>query len=90
MRMTKLRLLSAVLVLIPVLAVPGTAVAAGDLPAPTSVTPVTGTATAQPWDPRPPTLVGVRTGLHEHYDRTVFDFAGGTPGYRVEYGPLVA
>jgi hypothetical protein len=86
----KLRALSAVLVLAPVLAVPGAAIAAGDLPAPTSVTPVTGAATVPPWDPHPPTLVGVRTGLHEHYDRTVFDFTGGTPGYRVEYGPLAA
>jgi hypothetical protein len=87
--MTKLRILSAFFVVVPVLAVPAAAGAAGDLPAPTSVTPVTGTATVQPWDPRPPTLVGVRTGRHEQYDRTVFDFAGGTPGYRVEYGPLV-
>lgn len=90
MWMTKLRTLSAVLVLAPVLMVPGAAAAAADLPAPTSVTPVTGAATVPPWDPHPPTLVGVRTGLHEQYDRTVFDFTGGTPGYRVEYGPLVA
>jgi AMIN domain-containing protein len=90
MWMTKLRILPALLILAPVLAVPGTATAADDLPAPTSTTPVTGTATVPPSDPHPPTLVGVRTGLHEQYDRTVFDFTGGTPGYRVEYGPLVA
>ncbi|MEV0570698.1 hypothetical protein [Dactylosporangium sp. NPDC050588] len=88
--MTKLRLLSAALLLVPVLALPGTATAADDLPAPTGVTPITGTATVPPWDPHPPTLVGVRTGRHDAYDRTVFDFTGGTPGYRVEYGPLVA
>jgi len=62
----------------------GTAYAA-DLPAPTATAPVTGTAskTGQP------TLTAVRTGRHDRYDRTVFDFAGGTPGYRVEYGTLV-
>ncbi|WP_327001020.1 hypothetical protein OHA72_38635 [Dactylosporangium sp. NBC_01737] len=88
--MTKLRILPALLIVAPVLAVPGAAAATGDLPAPTSVIPVTGTATVPPSDPHPPTLVGVRTGLHEQYDRTVFDFTGGTPGFRVEYGPLVA
>ncbi|WP_344404423.1 AMIN-like domain-containing (lipo)protein [Dactylosporangium fulvum] len=88
--MPKLRTLFALLVLAPVFALPGTGAAAGDLPAPTSVTPQTGTATVPPWDPHPPTLVGVRTGRHEHYDRTVFDFTGGTPGYRVEYGSLVS
>ncbi|MDG6105636.1 hypothetical protein Daura_13185 [Dactylosporangium aurantiacum] len=87
---TTLRTLSAALVLAPVLVVPGAAAAAGDLPAPTGVAPVAGAATVPPWDPHPPTLVGVRTGRHEHYDRTVFDFTGGTPGYRVEYGPLPA
>jgi hypothetical protein len=90
MSMNKFRAVSAVLVLAAVFVLPGTAVAGDDLPAPTGVSPVTGTATVPPWDPHPPTLVGVRTGLHEHYDRTVFDFTGGTPGYRVEYGPLVA
>jgi hypothetical protein len=90
MRMIAFRAVSAVLILAPVLAVPGTALASGDLPAPTGVAPVTGTATVPAWDPHPPTLVGVRTGLHEQYDRTVFDFTGGTPGYRVEYAPLVA
>ncbi|GAA3205759.1 hypothetical protein GCM10010532_027530 [Dactylosporangium siamense] len=90
MRMNPLRILSVAAVLLPVLLVTGTASAAGDLPAPTSVTPVTGTATVPPWDPNPPTLVGLRTGRHDAYDRTVFDFTGGTPGYRVEYAPLVA
>jgi hypothetical protein len=94
MRMHSLRLLSAAVILLPVLLVTGTASgaasAAADLPAPTSVTPVTGTATVPPWDPNPPTLVGLRTGRHDAYDRTVFDFTGGTPGYRIEYAPLVA
>lgn len=68
------------------LAVPGAA--AADLPSPTGTAPVTGAATAPPAGPHPPTLVGVRTGRHAGYDRTVFDFTGGTPGYRVEYGAL--
>jgi hypothetical protein len=76
------------------LALPAVAVAgastATDLPAPTGTAPVAGPATVPPWDAHPPTLVGVRTGRHDRYDRTVFDFTGGTPGYRVEYGPLVA
>ncbi|HEY2672008.1 MAG TPA: AMIN domain-containing protein [Rugosimonospora sp.] len=59
-----------------------------DLSAPTSTAPVTGTATAEPSGPTPPVLTGVRTGRHATYDRTVFDFTGGTPGYRVEYGEL--
>jgi len=58
-----------------------------DLPAPTSTTAVTGEA--DPGGFTLPTLVGVRTGRHEAYDRTVFDFTGGTPGFRVEYGTLV-
>jgi hypothetical protein len=62
---------------------------AADLPAPTNTGTVTGTATAQPWDANPPVLTGVRTGRHDAYDRAVFDFSGGTPGYRVEYGTLV-
>jgi hypothetical protein len=62
--------------------------AAADLPAPTGTAPVTGVASTPPWDPAPPTLTGVRYGRHDRYDRTVFDFTGGTPGYRVEYGPL--
>jgi hypothetical protein len=64
------------------------AAGAQDLPAPTQTVPVTGTATAAPWDPSPPVLTGVRTGRHDSYDRTVFDFTGGTPDYRVEYGDL--
>jgi hypothetical protein len=90
MRPNTFRLVCAVLVGAPVLALPVAAAAATDLPAPTSTAPRVGTATVPPWDPRPPTLVGVRTGLHERYDRTVFDFTGGTPAYRVEYAPLVA
>lgn len=30
-------------------------------------------------------LVNVRTGRHEAFDRAVFDFQGGLPGYRIEY-----
>jgi hypothetical protein len=60
--------------------------AAADLPAPTGTAPVTGGPSAA----GRPTLVGVRTGRHDRYDRTVFDFTGGTPGYRVEYGTLVS
>jgi hypothetical protein len=86
-----LRILAAVpFALALVLAVPAvTDAATADLPAPTNTAPVTGTGTAPPWDAHPPTLTGVRTGRHDRYDRTVFDFTGGTPGYRVEYGPLV-
>jgi hypothetical protein len=62
--------------------------ARADLPAPTTTSPVTGSATARPDSATPPTLVGVRYGRHERYDRTVFDFTGGTPGFRVEYGSL--
>lgn len=62
--------------------------AATDLPAPAATAPVTGAATADPWGPTPPVLTGVRTGRHASYDRTVFDFAGGTPAFRVEYGDL--
>ena len=94
MRITRLRLVWTAFVTAAAVALPVSALAAGstaaDLPAPTSVTPVTGTATVPPWDPNPPTLVGVRTGRHDAYDRTVFDFTGGTPNYRVEYGPLLA
>jgi hypothetical protein len=60
-----------------------------DLPAPTRTSPVSGAATAGPDAAHPPTLVGVRSGRHERFDRTVFDFTGGTPAYRVAYGPLV-
>ncbi len=62
--------------------------AATDLPAPAATAPVTGAATADPWGPTPPVLTGVRTGRHASYDRTVFDFSGGTPAFRVEYGDL--
>jgi hypothetical protein len=55
--------------------------AAAELRAPTQTSTVTGTGAAA-------TLVGVRVGRHATYDRTVFDFTGGTPGYRVEYGTL--
>jgi hypothetical protein len=84
-----IRLITIPLILASVIVAP-VAAAAADLPAPTSTSPVVGSATVPPWDPHPPTLVGVRTGSHVEYDRTVFDFTGGTPGYRVEYGPLVA
>ncbi len=53
-----------------------------DLPAPTQTGPVTATGTGYGQ------LVNVRTGRHPGYDRVVFDFTGGTPGYRVEYGTL--
>ncbi|GAA3455324.1 AMIN-like domain-containing (lipo)protein [Dactylosporangium matsuzakiense] len=58
---------------------------AADLPAPTSTSPVS----AAPTGNFQPVLTGVRTGRHDAYDRTVFDFSGGTPGWRVEYAPLV-
>jgi hypothetical protein len=95
---TSLATVALALLFAPVAALPGatalrpaaaTAAASADLPAPTSTNPVEGPATVPPWDPNPPTLTGVRTGRHDRYDRTVFDFTGGTPGYRVEYGQLV-
>lgn len=58
--------------------------ATADLPAPTGTAPVAGAASGS----GPAVLTGIRTGLHDAYDRTVFDFTGGTPGYRVEYGAL--
>jgi hypothetical protein len=58
--------------------------AAADLGRPTRTAPVT----AGPTGTGLPILVGVRVGRHADYDRTVFDFTGGTPGYRVEYAPL--
>jgi len=70
-------------------AAPTATAAAADLPAPTRTTPVTGTGVGDPSSTDPPTLVGVRVGLHPRYDRTVFDFTGGTPSYRVEYGALI-
>ena len=49
---------------------------ASELPAPTNTAPIVGTGTATGLgDPR---LINVRTGRHPAYDRTVFDFAGGT------------
>jgi hypothetical protein len=57
---------------------------ASDLPAPTPTKPIAGTATGKPL----PTLTGLRTGGHDRYDRTVFDFTGGTPAYRVQYDVL--
>jgi hypothetical protein len=59
-----------------------------DLPAPTGTAPVSATGTATGLGE--PKLVNVRTGRHAAYDRTVFDFTGGTPGYHVEYGTLVS
>jgi hypothetical protein len=61
-----------------------TSATATDLPAPTNTAPITATGSGVG------TLVNVRTGLHDAYDRVVFDFTGGTPGYRVEYGTLFA
>ena len=58
---------------------------AADLPAPTGIAPVTG----NPLATGRLILTGVRTGRHDRYDRTVFDFTGGTPWYHVEYGTLV-
>nr|BFE57328.1 hypothetical protein GCM10020063_018540 [Dactylosporangium thailandense] len=58
---------------------------AADLPAPTSTSPIAG----DPSGSGRPVLTGIRTGRHDEYDRTVFDFSGGTPGWRVAYAPLV-
>jgi hypothetical protein len=57
---------------------------AADLPAPTPTKPIAGVATGKPL----PSLAGVRTGRHDRYDRTVFDFTGGTPAYNVQYDVL--
>jgi hypothetical protein len=57
---------------------------AADLGAPTNTAPIT----AGPSGTGLPLLVNVRYGRHDAYDRTVFDFTGGLPGYRVEYGTL--
>jgi len=70
----------------PLVVATGATAGAADLPAPTQTAPVVGRATAPP---DRPVLTGVRHGRHERYDRVVFDFAGGTPAYRVEYAPLV-
>jgi hypothetical protein len=92
MRLTPLRAgalsLAAIIGLTLTASTAGAQSTATDLPAPTNTAPVTGTGTADPADLGSPTLIGVRTGRHEAYDRTVFDFAGGTPNYRVEYGTL--
>lgn len=66
-------------------AAPAALSATADLPAPTGTTPVAGARSGA----GPTILTGIRTGRHDAYDRTVFDFTGGTPGYRVEYGQLV-
>src|SRR5256714_11339983 len=62
----------------------GVSAAAADLGPPTQ----TGPVTAGPSTTGPALLTGVRVGRHDTYGRTVFDFTGGTPGYRVEYAPL--
>ncbi|MDC7120952.1 hypothetical protein OMK64_05335 [Cellulomonas fimi] len=47
--------------------------------------PATTTATAEPSDAHV-TVVDVRVGTHDGYDRVVYEVAGvGVPGYRVEY-----
>jgi hypothetical protein len=66
------------------LALPASAEAA-DLPAPTSTAPIAGSGTGSA-----PVLTGIRTGRHVGYDRAVFDFTGGTPSYRIAYGPLIS
>jgi hypothetical protein len=70
----------------PLIVATGAAAGTADLPAPTRTAPIVGTATAPP---DRPVLTGVRHGRHDRYDRVVFDFAGGTPAYRVEYAPLI-
>lgn len=84
--MTTIPLRAGVLVLAATITLAVTVSVAGaaqtDLPPPTSTSPAAGAATGLA------TLVGVRTGRHARFDRTVFDFTGGTPGYRVEYGTL--
>jgi hypothetical protein len=93
MRLTPLRAGILCLAAIAGFAVTASAAGAGtsatDLPAPTNTAPVRGTGTADPANVGYPRLVNVRTGRHDTYDRTVFDFVGGTPSYRVEYGTLV-
>ncbi len=39
----------------------------------------------RPGSPPVAQLVDVRTGLHDGFDRTVFEFQVGLPGYRIEY-----
>jgi len=83
----KIKILAATAIAATTLALVGTTATASssatELPAPTNTAPIVGTGTGAGQ------LVNVRTGRHPAYDRTVFDFAGGTPGYRVEYGTLV-
>jgi hypothetical protein len=79
------RILSLLLAFALVGAAPAAARGAG-LPPPTRTDPVLGDASASPTGP--PTLTAVRTGRHDGFDRTVFDFTGGTPAFGVEYGPL--
>ncbi len=75
---------SAVAVTTAVLVATGGALTApGALAAPTSRP----AATAQV--PVHPTLTAVRVGRHATFDRVVFDFVGGVPGYRTEYVPVV-
>jgi hypothetical protein len=62
------------------------AASTADLPAPTGTDPVTGTGAGAGTGML--TLTGIRVGRHDAYDRTVFDFTGGTPSYRVEFGTL--
>lgn len=78
--------LAALALAAPALAATAATAGGADLPAPTRTAPVAGAATAAP---DRPVLTGVRHGRHDRYDRVVFDFAGGTPAYRVEYAPLV-
>jgi hypothetical protein len=78
--------LAAAVLAAPALAATGAIAGTADLPAPTRTAPIAGNATAPP---DRPVLTGVRYGRHDRYDRVVFDFAGGTPAYRVEYAPLV-
>jgi hypothetical protein len=56
---------------------------AADLPAPTQTAAVSGNGSGGQ-----ATLTGVRVGRHDRYDRTVFDFTGGTPTFRAAYGKL--
>lgn len=59
------------------------------VPAPTAARPgewTTGAVAGSATGPGAATLVEVRTGPHEEFDRVVFDFGAGTlPGYRVEF-----
>jgi hypothetical protein len=89
LRAGALTLAAAVAATLALAAGPAQATTGTDLPAPTGTAPVSGTGTADPSVPGAPKLVNVRTGRHDAYDRTVFDFVGGTPGFQVAYGTLV-